>query len=273
MIRVCKECSTELNEKQLQFCSKLCLNRYNVKHRISNTGRLRTLRIACKQCGNQVVLPPAKFCSCSCAAKHTNSTRTLSEEHKHKLRQILRRDRPVFVPQQLVCSICNVPFQAKKKTQQYCSRICSRKAASNSRKDKGFSDATKLRMSESRKAAFEKGLPVTGGTTKWYSYKKIRVQGTYELRMCKLLDTLVTLSLVESWDKCKERFLYYDDLGISHTYNPDFVFKSDGNLFYLEVKGFIRPVDIFKWKVMNRSSFVLAFKEDLELLESEFMPQ
>lgn len=78
---------------------------------------------------------------------------------------------------------------------------------------------------------------------------KIKVDGSWELKVCEYLDNLKV-----SWNRNKKRFTYINLEGTESTYCPDFWVESWQK--YIEVKGYKTDLDDCKWS---------QFKEPLEI--------
>ena len=118
---------------------------------------------------------------------------------------------------------------------------------------------------------YKNGKKVYGGTTKWYDYKQIRVQGTYELRTCQILDTWKQYNVIKDWEYTNDRVQYIDSDGKNRTYLLDFkVFTNEGFSYYIEVKGYEKPNDILKWKAVRETGNKLEvwFEKDIIKLET-----
>ena len=111
---------------------------------------------------------------------------------------------------------------------------------------------------------------IAGGHTKWYDYKDIRVQGTYELRTCKILDRWVEEEKIQSWEYTNDRYQYLWEDGTEHTYLLDFkICRNDGTFYYLETKGFKREHDEEKWNAIKNLGFELIIWFNEDILENE----
>ena len=82
------------------------------------------------------------------------------------------------------------------------------------------------------------------GRCKFYDYfspvaGNVRLQGTYEIRFAKILD-----SLGWSWNKNKKYFPYCED----HSYIPDFQVLLENRIIYFETKGWFSEKDRLKIK-------------------------
>lgn len=107
--------------------------------------------------------------------------------------------------------------------------------------------------------------------TKWYQYKDIKVQGSFEIRTCIILDKLKEIQQIYDWEYTKDRITYIGEDGKLHTYILDFkVFKDSMNFYYLETKGYLTNKDLIKWE-QTRKIYRLDvwFYKDIVKKESE----
>lgn len=114
-------------------------------------------------------------------------------------------------------------------------------------------------------------LRVTGGTTKWIPYKNIKVQGSYEFRMCVILDKWKMCNKIKDWEYTKDRISYIGTDGKLHNYLLDFkIWKNDESFYYLETKGFKKENDDLKWKAVRDKGFdlIVWFGNDLSKEEN-----
>lgn len=122
---------------------------------------------------------------------------------------------------------------------------------------------------------FKEGkLKVTGGTTKWISYKGIKVQGSYEYRTCCILDKWIELGKISRWEYTNDRFSYDGMDGKTHNYLLDFkVWNADNTFYYLEVKGYQKLSDELKWNAVRKAGFPLVvwFNADITKEELQFL--
>ena len=147
-----------------------------------------------------------------------------------------------------ICLNCGNEYKARrdKKDQKYCSRSCN---SSNVNKGKKMTSEMRNKLSESVKNSYLNGKRVYGGKTKWYQYKNIKVQGSFELRTCIILDKLKENNLIYDWDYTGDRITYLEKDGSSHTYLLDFkVFINEKDFYYLESKGYVTEKDLLKWE-------------------------
>lgn len=171
------------------------------------------------------------------------------------------------------CELCSTEFKVfyNKRNQKYCSSHCQMVARGN----KGRESQKKLDWSSINKKSYADGKNhVGGGTSKWYDYKGIRVQGSYELRACKLLDKMVELNLIKRWEYTNDRYPYIDVDDSKRTYLLDFkIFNNDDSFYYVEVKGYDTETDHLKWKTIRESGLKLEvwFNKNLLKLEEKFL--
>ena len=102
------------------------------------------------------------------------------------------------------------------------------------------------KVSENMKLRYASGWEPVCGRSKKYEYEsivagKIKVDGTWELKVAKHLDSLNVI-----WERNKRRFDYLKPDGTKSTYQPDFYVK-DWDC-YIEVKGYKTDLDEAKWK-------------------------
>ena len=199
----------------------------------------------CKTCNNDHdgLFGSGIYCCRACANKRvftnlTNIKRSFSMKtsDKAKLAQTNSRMPIEF----RICKTCLHEFKVSRKhpTKTHCSNKCSTN-------DPEF----KLAHSLNLKTQYANGKPILGGTTKWYDYKDIRVQGTYELRTCKILDSWVDIGKIKSWEYTKDRIPYIGFDDEEHTYLLDFkVYENDGSFYYIETKGYETDLDKLKWQ-------------------------
>lgn len=163
------------------------------------------------------------------------------------------------------CLGCKVEFS---KNTKYCSIECARKNGYQ------VSLETKKKMSDIKKNMYAEGNHAQGGgRTKWYQYKDIKVQGSFELRACRILDKMVELTVIKKWEYTNDRIKYVGFDSKKHTYLLDFkVYKNNGEFYYLETKGYKVELDDLKWEETKNQGYdlIVWFKQDLEQKEKEF---
>jgi len=126
------------------------------------------------------------------------------------------------------------------------------------------------------KESYFKGRKVYGGTTKWYNVETsngiIKVQGTYEVRTCKILDTWKANKKIKNWEYTKDRIEYNKSDQTKHLYLIDFkVWNKDDSFYYIEVKGYKTDNDILKWEAVKKKGLNLEiwFEKEIKKHEEE----
>lgn len=223
------------------------------------------------------------FCSKSCA----NRSRITSEETKEKIRKTLLKriddgihKIPIGNSELIIakrakifnktCEYCKKNFivNSRHSNQICCSQSC---ASTLSWKSGAFKDSN---FSLAQKKAYENGSQkIGGGRTKWFKYKDIKVQGTYELRACLILDKLKEGNKIYNWEYTNDRIKYIGIDGKTHNYLIGFKIWETPNsdFYYLETKGFIMDNDEVKWKTTREKGYKLIvwFLADIKKKETE----
>lgn len=223
---------------------------------------------ACLNCGKEFQSTNnkryRKCCSVKCAT--TWSQRFVDMEQVSKtLRDKYKSGELTSVSRKKIrtCPECGKNYTGKRVV---CSDECLKYRLEKDR------ERTSQRISETRKKKFALGeLIVTGGTTKWIPYKDIKVQGTYELRTCKILDHWIENGSIHSWKYSPTRIKYIGVDGKLHNYIIDFrINRVDGTFYYLETKGRVKENDALKWKAVRDAGneLVIWFLSDIEREES-----
>jgi hypothetical protein len=162
------------------------------------------------------------------------------------------------------CENCFKLFIVKRKGRRFCSIHCARKNNWKIFNDKK-KNITSEQWSEINKNSYKNGKKVGGGTTKWYRYKNIRVQGTYELRTCKILDKWKKFGKIKDWEYTNDRYQYIDVNGKERTYLLDFkIFTNENTFYYVETKGYSIENDQHKWNKIKE----LGYKLEIWFLEN-----
>lgn len=111
---------------------------------------------------------------------------------------------------------------------------------------------------------------VLGGKIRKYSYSDLKVQGTYELRACKILDKLKELGKIIDWSYSTTRIKYFSKIHQrERTYIVDFTIIQNDGISLLEVKGRVRDEDFEKWEAA-RKLFPFEVWYNRDLLKNEF---
>lgn len=211
----------------------------------------------CENCGNthNGTYGTGRFCSVKCARSFSTKSKRKKINEKISKKLSGRGNGNIT----LICKSCNNEFKVSwnKRKQKYCSRKCV---------PNKWRNHDKVNWSKVNKLAYKNGNNyVAGGTTKWYNYKNIKVQGTYELRTCKILDFWKEHGKIYDWEYTNDRIEYFYK-GKKSTYLLDFkVFENENDFYYIETKGFIRDRDKAKWEAVrnNGNKLVIWFKEDI----------
>lgn len=236
------------------FCSKLCAD---------NDKKSKLIIKVCPFCKKNFEstthCESPKCCSKKCSGRYSQSFLDISKVSK-KTKEAWKRGCYENSFEKLkkykICPICCKRFYGNK---IYCSLICLKNSNINEK------------ISNTRKEMFKNGqLNVTGGTTKWISYKNIRVQGSYEFRVCKILDRLKELGKIKNWNYAKDRFQYIGVDNKKHNYLIDFkVINNDNTFYYLETKGYEKPNDKLKWNAVKNLGFNLLVWFNKDILKEE----
>lgn len=155
---------------------------------------------------------------------------------------------------ELTCKNCLKQFSVNwnKRNQTCCSRSCAILYRG------GWKNHDKIDWSVVNKRAYQTGKNfVSGGTTKWIevncSDRTVKVQGSYEVKTCQILDKEKQLGLIKNWDYAVDRIQYVGKDGKMHTYIIDFtVLHLDNSKTYIEVKGRVTDNDLLKWEAVKK---------------------
>lgn len=203
-----------------------------------------------------------RFCSLKCA----NSRGIRTKEFKAKVRLTRMGISTKFVT--LICKNCKDEFNvksSKRNKQKFCSGSCH---ISYRNKNNKLSAKHRENISTTRKNGIKSGrIKQTGGYTKWIKYKNIKVQGSYELNTCLILDDWKENKKIKDWEYTNDKFTYIGLDNKNHSYLIDFkIFENDGTFYYLEVKGRVQEKDYLKWQAVRDKGHKLEiwFKRDIE---------
>lgn len=87
-------------------------------------------------------------------------------------------------------------------------------------------------------------------------YRNQRMKSALEVDYASRLDILLRAGTIDRWDYEPERFL----LGMQCTYCPDFrVIMPDGNIVFVETKGYLRDQGRIKFRTAAHSNPMYAF--------------
>lgn len=220
----------------------------------------------CPKCGTSYHNKYGSHCSRKCA-----NARTHSEETKTKMRLTSKinniKEGRWHKGKPAECEICKNVFQKSRCSSRFCSKECRKLSFRSKIVGSKRTPEQRKRISTSRKKRFSDGsLKVTGGDTQWKVYKNIKVQGSYELRTCMILDKLMELGEISSWNYAVTRVEYVNIEGNPATYTIDFTVITPSKTYYIETKGYIKPNDILKWEECKRRGMELLvwFKKDIQ---------
>lgn len=96
------------------------------------------------------------------------------------------------------------------------------------------------------------------GRVKHYLYNGIQLDGLWELEVAKYLDNINI-----KWERPKIGFEYIWNNNI-HIYFPDFYLPEYN--YYIEVKGFQRERDLYKWKSLN--NLIIIKQKEIEKIRN-----
>lgn len=199
----------------------------------------RPYKLKCKRCSKKFVVemteyafrnkkePYREYCSYKCSNSHIQT----SEQN-----EIRRRKSTKYGYEIRVCKFCEKNFKVKQNRKNvFCSKSCAG----------SFAGLT-----------FLEGNHISESTIQWFSYKDIKVRGTYELRTCYILDAMKEVKDITNWEYTNDRFQYIDVKGNKKRYIVDFKIFND-KIEYIEVKGRIVDNDKNKWKAVRDAGHIL----------------
>ena len=215
--------------------------------------------LICERCNNfhNGSYGSGRFCNTKCVRGF--ATVTKRQEINERVKEKLSKD--YF----FICKFCQKEQTSKRKTKQFCNVVCSNKGKENKKVNPEL-------ISKWIKDSFINGREVTGGTTDWVVYKEIKVQGSYELRACHILDGWKESCQIFDWEYTNDRIQYVGIDDKNHTYLLDFkVWITDKSFYYIETKGYIKEVDELKWAATRNQGFALEIwmLEDIEKYERD----
>lgn len=223
----------------------------------------------CEYCGKEHdgFYGSGRFCSCTCAKGF--STKDKRVEINEKIRKTVSLKSIPKIKKK--CVYCGNEFETahNRIDRKYCSISCSRSAINKLRfSDKAERDQVSIIMKLSYINGRQRGI---GGRTKRLRYKNISVQGSYELRTCKILDEWKNIGKISEWEYTNDRIQYIDAENKLRTYLLDFkVYNIDGSFYYIEVKGWVTANDYYKWESVRKMYRLdVWLKEDIMLHENE----
>lgn len=260
----CIYCKKEINYCfHLSHPRKCKLNPDTVKKEYLRRNAL-PLNKKCEKCEvlHNGTFGSGRFCSDRCA-KARNSSGKLKGKKNKKLQEYFRKKYPGI---KKLCEYCRNEMILKQSRSSI--KFCSPDCRKNGRKK--VTNITRAKLSESTKKAYREGKEVYGGRTKWLKYKDIKVQGTYELRTCHILDKWKKCGKISDWEYTNDRVQYVGEDEKEHTYLLDFkIYEKDQTFWYLETKGYQTATDTLKWDAVRNKNLKLIvwFLEEIELNE------
>lgn len=203
-----------------------------------------------------------QFCSPKCS-----NSRQHSQQTKDKIGNALKQSelkRNIWITK--YCIQCGQEFQTHKHNTIYCKKCRSLQAG----KHINWSAINKLAYSEGRNR-------VGGGTTKWVEVETsngiIKVQGSYQQRMCKILDKMKEIGDIQDWQYTNDRISYVGIDNKEHSYLLDFkVYHNDQSIRYIQTKGRVQENDYCKWTATKQKGFNLqiCFQKDIKDYEIKY---
>ena len=209
-----------------------------------------------------------RFCSRSCA-----NSRILTKKTKKKISNTLS-----FGLETICCANCKKNVIRKKAGhRKFCSQLCA-VIFNNKNRIRIVTDITRQKNADTLIQQYKNGRKVMGGNTKWInvdtSIGKLKVQGTYEVRTCRILDILKRINYINDWEYTNDRIEYTGKDNKQHLYLLDFkIFNNDLSFKYIEVKGYTREIDLLKWNEMKKLKipFEVWFLNDIIKQEKELL--
>lgn len=246
---------------------------------ISHLKNRRSINVmkCCKECGSEFASNTTKkasnFCSKFCARKYSHSfvdieqlTKTMNEKASVGELVPWNKGKLTGLRDKYTCFQCGSEFYqslCESSRNKIC--VCSNKCRTI---------LLPKVHSKNLLRQYKNGKKVYGGTTKWYQYKNVKVQGTYELRACKIFDAMAKGGVIAGWKYSPMRIEYVGSDGKTHNYIIDFrVDNTDGTFYFVETKGIVRENDELKWEAVRAAGYTLDvwFLPDIEKKEIEFL--
>lgn len=260
-----------------KFCSKNCY----IKYKIQKSKNVLT----CPVCKKDFFLRSCElrrrrnkningniFCSKTCGNSISSGKRH-SKATGAKIRNSLKNKPNLKQNQKHSCPICGNIFMGYNKT---CSKKCGYKLTSLSLKKIRNQKEYKKNISDKVKQQYLSGKKKqSGGFVKWINYKNIKVQGTFEYRTCKILDSWKNQGLIKNWNYSPKRIKYIGEDKKLHSYLIDFdIITLENNIIFIEVKGYMKLRDFYKWNCCINQGLLLQvwFLEDIKKYEGGEKP-
>ncbi len=256
--------------KVIKHCEK-CGKEFEVEHTISKNGKENISKREKRFCSYE--------CACSVGGLSIKGTKIVKCRTCGKDIKVTKRGRNFSYCDdecreryerkfELICQTCEKKFKAKSIHSKFCSRSCRAIYANKILRNKYSQQEWSLKVRQT----YINGKKVYGGKTKWLQYKNIKVQGTFELRTCKILDSWKEKNLIKDWEYTNDRYEYMGADNQSHTYLLDFkIFNHDGSFYYIETKGYKKESDELKWNAIKNLGYRLEiwFEDEIEKHEME----
>ena len=209
-----------------------------------------------------------RFCSLKCARGFSTKFKRKEINKKVSLSLIGKN----LKKENIKICLCGTSFKPIRSKQKFCSRICGLKFS----KKTGWKNHKSVDWSHINKKAYSEGKNrISGGTSKWTTIETsnglLKVQGSFEVRVCKILDIWKENGRITNWTYSTDRIKYIGIDEKQHTYFIDFKIFDSLGFWYLEVKGFEHPNDKLKWKEVRKMNRLdVWFKSDIER-EEEYL--
>jgi len=299
----CLACGKPVKNK---YCNVSCQNSHQQKNKKRTKEQLekqkqtvkdkwKSFVVNCYKCDKEIKISeynvdkPKKekyYCSISCANSHERSEESKLKTSNSIKKLITSGHAPGFLSKyenisiienkqkyKKTCLLCNKEFITINENKKFCSRKC---AAKNNIQLASKAQQLKIKNNPEWWSKIQKNLYangrqyVAGGTTKWYEYKNIKVQGTYELRTCFILDKWKEQNKIKDWEYTKDRIEYTGLDNKKHSYLLDFkVFENNNSFYYIETKGYKKNDDELKWKATRDKGYILEVWFDIDIIKNE----
>ena len=238
-----------------------------------------------------------KFCSLSCANSRQHSQQTkdkigakVKSVSKQKIKSICEvcgqeYFKSILTPNRKYCNTCITNRKSKQSSWHIKNCIqCGKQFVTHKinkslcKGCKSIQSAKHVDWSSIQKQAYASGRNyVAGGTTKWIEVETsngvIKVQGSYQQRMCKVLDRMKELEEIKDWQYTNDRISYVGIDNKEHSYLLDFkVYHTDQSIRYIETKGRVQQNDYCKWQSTRQKGYDLqiCFQTDIKNYELQY---
>lgn len=152
-----------------------------------------------------------------------------------------------------ICQNCNIQFQTTNHLRNLCTSCINKRAYANGNNY------------------------VAGGITKWIQVETsngaIKVQGSYQQRMCRILDKMKEIGDIKNWQYTNDRISYIGIDNKEHSYLLDFkIYHTDQSIRYIQTKGRVQQNDYCKWNATKQQGFDLqiCFQKDIKNYEIKY---